>query len=96
MVKLVSEHNTSKSCSVCGITDGDQWVERWLYVCDECEMAMNVDVNVAEIIRQKVAPSLACDGQDKRTGWLAQPAVNLFDRREVRFAPREQVGNREP
>jgi len=28
-------------------------------------------------------------------GWLAQPAVHLFDRSEGCFAPREQVVNRE-
>ncbi|WP_227379411.1 RNA-guided endonuclease InsQ/TnpB family protein [Haladaptatus halobius] len=95
-VELISERNTSKSCSVCGTVDGDQRVERGLYVCDECEMAMNADVNGAENIRQKVTPSLVCDGGDRSTGWLAQPAVHLFDRREGCFAPREQVGNREP
>ncbi|WP_227378405.1 RNA-guided endonuclease InsQ/TnpB family protein [Haladaptatus halobius] len=95
-VELVSERNTSKSCSVCGTVDGDQRVERGLYVCDECDMAMNADVNGAENIRQKVTPSLVCDGGDRSTGWLAQPAVHLFDRSEGCFAPREQVGNREP
>ena len=95
-VELASERNTSKSCSVCGTVDGDQRVERGLYVCDECDMAMNADVNGAENIRQKVTPSLVCDGGDRSTGWLAQPAVHLFDRSEGCFAPREQVGNREP
>ena len=77
-------------------TDGYQRVERGLYVCDECEMAMNADVNGAENIRRKVTPSLVCDGGDRSTGWLAQPAVHLFDRSEGSFAPREQVVNREP
>jgi len=35
-------------------------------------------------------------GGDRDHGWLAQPAVHLFDRSEGCFAPREQVVNREP
>jgi putative transposase len=33
---------------------------------------------------------------NRDNGWLAQPAVHLFDRSEGSFAPREQVVNREP
>ena len=95
-VELVSERDTSKSCSACGHTDDNQRVERGLYVCEECETVANADVNGAENIRQKVLPSLATDGGDRDNGWLAQPAVRLFDRSEGSFAPREQVVNREP
>ena len=35
-------------------------------------------------------------GGDRDTGWLAQPAVHLFDRSEGCFAPRELVVNCEP
>ena len=41
-------------------------------------------------IRHKVLPSLACDGGDRDNGWMAQPAVRLFDRSGA-FAPQEQV-----
>jgi putative transposase len=95
-VELVSERDTSKSCSVCGHTDDNQRVERGLYVCEECDTVANADVNCAENIRQNVLPSLACDGGDRDNGWLAQPAVHLFARSEGRFAPREQVATREP
>jgi putative transposase len=95
-IELVSEKDTSKSCSACRTVDDDQRVERGLYVCNECDMAMNADVNGAENIRQKVTPSLVCEGGDRSTGWLAQPAVHLFECCEGRFAPREQVANREP
>ncbi|MFQ3293783.1 MAG: putative transposase [Halobacteriales archaeon] len=95
-VELVSERDTSKSCSACGHTDDNQRVERGLYVCEKCDSVANADVNGAENIRQKVLPSLATDGGDRDNGWLAQPAVHLFDRSEGVFAPREEVVNREP
>jgi putative transposase len=94
-VELVSERDTSKSCSACGHTDDTHRVERGLYVCAKCDTVANADVNGAENIRQKVLPSLATDGGDRDNGWLAQPAVHLFDRREGSFVPREQVANRE-
>ena len=61
-VERVNERGTSKSCAACGITDDSQRVERGLYVCDDCDLVANADVNGAENIRQKVLPSLACDG----------------------------------
>ena len=94
-VELVDERDTSKSCACCGTTDDTQRVERGLYVCDECELVANADVNGAENIRQKVLPSLACDGGDRDNGWMAQPAVRLFDKSTGRVAPQEQV-RREP
>jgi putative transposase len=90
-----SERNTSKTCSACGRSDDRHRVQRGLYVCD-CGLVANADCNGAENIRQKVLPNLACDGGDRDNGWLAQPAVRLFDRSEGRFTPREQVVNREP
>ena len=95
-VEQVDERGTSKSCSVCGIEDGNQRVERGLYVCDSCGTVANADINGAENIRQKVLPSLASDGGDRDNGWMAQPAVRLFDRSEGCFAPREQVVDCKP
>src|SRR6056297_397218 len=92
-VELVSELDTSKSCSACGHTDDVQRVERGLYVCEECDTVANADVNGAENIRQKVTPS---PSQDRSNGWLAQPSVQLFDRSEGRFVPREQVMDCKP
>ena len=36
-VELVSERDTSKSCSACDHTDDNQRGERGLYVCEKCE-----------------------------------------------------------
>ena len=94
-VERVDERDTSKSCAACGTTDDSQRVERGLYVCEECGLVANADVNGAENIRQKVLPSLACDGGDRDNGWMAQPAVRLFDKSTGRVAPQEQV-RREP
>jgi putative transposase len=67
-VERVDECDTSKSCAACGTTDNSQRVERGLYVCDHCGLVANADVNGAENIRQKVLPSLACDGGDRDNG----------------------------
>ena len=80
----VSERNTSKTCCVCGREDDNQRIERGLYVCEKCDAAFNADVNGAENIRLTIneesnsesAPSL---GEDRSTGWLAQPGVYLHD-----------------
>ena len=80
-----SERDTSKTCSACGTEDGNQRVERGLYVCDDCGTVANADVNGAENIRRKVPPS---PKRDRSTGWIAQPAVHLFDRSEG-VSPRE-------
>ncbi|WP_114579575.1 RNA-guided endonuclease TnpB family protein [Saliphagus sp. LR7] len=90
------ERATSQTCSACEMKDGNQRVGRGLYVCDSCGTVANADVNGAENIRRKVLPNLATDGGDRDNGWMAQPAVRLFDRSEGRFAPREQVADREP
>ncbi|WP_178917828.1 RNA-guided endonuclease TnpB family protein [Natronomonas gomsonensis] len=90
-VEEVSERDTSKSCSCCGRKRDANRVERGLYVCDSCDTVANADVNGAENIRQKVSPSLACDGGDRSNGWLAQPSTYLFDKETGAFAPQEQV-----
>jgi putative transposase len=96
-VEQVSEHDTSKSCSACGRCDDRQRVERGLYVCDGCGLVANADTNGAENIRRKhESTSESADTADRSNGWMAQPAVRLFDRREGVFAPREQVVGREP
>ncbi len=94
-VVAVSERDTSKTCCVCGTEDDSQRVERGLYVCEECDSAFNADVNGAENIRldtnkesnSESAPGL---GGDRSTGWLAQPAVYLYDLSSG-FQPQEQV-----
>ena len=87
-VETVSEQDTSKSCSCCGQSRDTNRVERGLYVCGECELVANADVNGAENIRQKVTPSPT---EDRSNGWLAQPSTFLFDKETGAFAPQEQV-----
>ncbi|PSQ31518.1 transposase [Halobacteriales archaeon SW_6_65_46] len=95
-VEQVDERGTSKTCSACDTENGSQRVERGLYVCESCETVANVDINGAENIREKVLPSLAPDGGDRDNGWMAQPAVRLFDTSTGRVRPQEQVVDREP
>jgi putative transposase len=80
----VDESDTSKTCCVCGREDDSQRVERGLYVCEECDAAFNADVNGAENIRLNIndesnSESASNSGGDRSTGWLAQPAVHLYD-----------------
>jgi putative transposase len=91
-VEQVDERGTSKTCSVCDTEDNSQRVERGLYVCDKCGLVANADCNGAENIRQTVLPNLATDGGwDRDNGWMAQPAVRLFDKSTGRVRPQEQV-----
>jgi len=95
----VSERDTSKTCSVCGRKDEGQRVERGLYVCEECDMTFNADVNGAENIRLDInqsnsesAPNL---GIDRSTGWMAQPGVYLHNLSRG-FQPRTEVVDCKP
>ena len=60
-------------------------------MCVECGTVANANLNGAENIRQRVSPSLTCDGGDRSNGWLAQPSVYLFDSESGCFAPRERA-----
>jgi putative transposase len=96
VVAEVSERRTSKTCCVCGKTDDGQRIERGLYVCEECEAAFNADVNGAENIRRKGnSESSAHVGEDRSTGWLAQPEVHLQDLSRG-FQPRAEVVDCKP
>ncbi|EMA52314.1 RNA-guided endonuclease InsQ/TnpB family protein [Halococcus thailandensis] len=91
-VETVSERDTSKTCSVCGTKADSQRVERGLYDCDECGTVANADTNGAENIRRK---STSESIEDRSNGWLAQPAVRLFDKTRGVFLPPERT-TREP
>ncbi len=92
----VSERDTSKTCCVCGREDDSQRVERGLYVCETCDAAFNADVNGAENIRLDISQSNSESAsnldEDRSPGWLAQPAVYLYDLSSG-FQPQEQVGD---
>jgi putative transposase len=77
LVSRESERDTSKSCCECGACDGSNRVERGLYVCSECSMTANADVNGAENIRQKITQNPRCG--DMSNGRLARPQVCVFD-----------------
>lgn len=77
-----SERDTSKTCSVRGTKADRQRVERGLYVCDDCGLVANADVNGAENIREKakVLPNLAADGgRDRDNGWMASRKSSISD-----------------
>ena len=82
------ELKTSKTCCECGTEADSNRVERGLYVCSECELVANSDLNAAENMRATVTPS---PSQDRSNGCLAQPSVRLFDKSTGRVAPQEQV-----
>jgi transposase len=79
---------TSKTCCACGAEAGSNRIERGLYVCENCGLVANSDLNVAENMRATVTPSPA---EDRSNGWLAQPSVRLFDKSTGRVAPQEQA-----
>jgi putative transposase len=91
MIVQESERDTLKSCSCCGRKRDTNHVERELYVCDECGMTANADVNGAENIRQKVSPSSPNLSMDRSNGWLAQPSTYLSNKETGAFAPQERV-----
>jgi putative transposase len=86
-VVIVSERDTSKTCSCCGEKRDANRVERGLYVCGGCETVMNADSNGAENIRrrldqaEKVTLNPRSSG-DRSSGRVARPVVNLFRRGE--------------
>ena len=79
---------TSKTCCECGTEADSNRVERGLYVCSECNLVANSDLNAAENIRATVTPN---PSQDRSNGCLAQPSVRLFDKSTGQVAPQEQV-----
>lgn len=87
-----SEHDTSKTCSICGHKKGRQRVERGLYHCQQCGRTANADANGAENIRQTLLPNPdAFDRLDRDNSCIAQPAVYSFDATDGRFHSQERV-----
>lgn len=58
----VSERYTSQTCSGCGQRRKSNRVERGLYVCDNCGLTINADMNGAVNIMSKVSPSAIAQG----------------------------------
>jgi len=55
-VILVSEEYTSQTCSCCGYCSRSNRKHRGLFVCKNCSVVMNADVNAARNIAQKAFP----------------------------------------
>jgi len=53
----VNESYTSQTCSKCGTVDKTNRIHRGLYVCKECGVVINADVNGALNILKKVSPN---------------------------------------
>ncbi len=96
----VPDHSSEKTagvdlgiCNTAAVSVGDETVlypgnERGLYVCSDCGLVANSDLNAAENMRATVTPN---PSQDRSNGCLAQPTVRLFDKQTGRVAPQEQV-----
>lgn len=52
-----SEEYTSQTCSSCGIIRKGNRKYRGLYVCNNCGMVLNADVNASKNILQKGVPN---------------------------------------
>ena len=89
-VERVDEYElaTSINCCVCRAQADSHRVERGLYVCSDCGLVANSDLNAAENMRKTVTPN---PSQDRSNGCLAQPSVRLFDKQTGRVTPQEQV-----
>jgi putative transposase len=62
-VKTTTEEYTSQTCFKCGLVDKTNRKHRGLYVCPDCEIEINADVNAAYNIMKKVFPnSIAVEG----------------------------------
>ena len=84
-VVMVSERDTSKTCSHCGQKRDANREERGLYVCRGCDAVMNADSNGAENIRRRLHQDEKVTlnpARDRSSGRVARPAVNLFRRGE--------------
>ena len=83
-----AELKTSKTCCECGTEADSNRVERGLYVCENCELVANSDLNAAENMRATVTPNPSVD---RSNGCLAQPSVRLFNKQTGQVASQEQV-----
>lgn len=70
--KKVSEKDTSKTCSICGIIDKSNRKYRGLYVCKNCRSKMNADINGARNILQKYLQEL---NSSRSIGSVAEPLI---------------------
>ncbi|KKN10240.1 hypothetical protein LCGC14_1038540 [marine sediment metagenome] len=63
-VITTTEEYTSQKCSNCGIIKKSNRVNRDLYVCSECGLKIDADLNGAYNIMKKVFPKAFCNGME--------------------------------
>jgi len=68
----VSERNTSKTCSACGVVRKANRVHRGLYVCSKCGAVLNADVNGAVNLLKKYLHQTRVEGS---IGSVAEPLI---------------------
>jgi len=68
----VSERNTSKKCSVCGVVRKANRKHRGLYVCSKCGAVLNADVNAAVNLLRKYLHQAKAQGS---IGCVTQPLI---------------------
>jgi putative transposase len=71
-VVRITEEFTSQTCSHCGIVKKSNRKHRGLYVCSQCGMVLNADVNASRNICEKGVPKSTWIGD---RGCLNHPAV---------------------
>ncbi len=67
-VVRITEEFTSQTCSHCGIVKKSNRKHRGLYVCSECGLVLNADVNASKNILQKGIPKSIWIGDRGRLG----------------------------
>jgi len=67
-VVRITEEFTSQTCSHCGIIKKSNRKHRGLYVCSECGLVLNADVNASKNILQKGIPKSIWIGDRRRLG----------------------------
>ena len=73
----VSEMNTSKTCSICGIIRKNSRVKRGLYRCKICSNLINADINGAKNILKKYLQFFSIE--DGSIGNVAMPLVSRIE-----------------
>ena len=72
-VRVISEAYTSQTCSRCGMVSKSNRVERGLYVCKQCGLRINADVNGAFNMLKQVSPEFANEGVEAILPGLPSP-----------------------
>ena len=75
-IKLVSEAYTSQTCHVCGVIQKSNRKTRGNYICEDCGIEINADINGAFNILNKVSPAPAYAGVGVGGNFPAPPSTD--------------------